>query len=142
MAKETFLYGYAPLSIIQERFDTTSFSARIALGKGVVFYDRRDILAWAVEEQNKDLLREICEVASKEGRIDLLDEMWNNVNDEGDKIDVFKFVDKYGAQGGQVYVLKWFETKELLSFDIVIVQGKQLVVGNYISFSGYEKREV
>jgi len=111
MTKETFVYGYAPLSIIQERFNTTSFSAQIALGKGVVYFNRRDLLDWAVQEQNKDLLSGICEEAGEEGRIDLLDEVWDNVNDEGDKRYVFQDVDYIAALYDKLEVMKWVEDK-------------------------------
>jgi len=40
-----------------------------------------------------------------EGRIDILEEMWNNVNGRS--------VDAYAARGGKLNVLKWYETKGL-----------------------------
>eukprot|EP00594_Rhizosolenia_setigera_P006679 CAMPEP_0178952800 /NCGR_PEP_ID=MMETSP0789-20121207/8053_1 /TAXON_ID=3005 /ORGANISM="Rhizosolenia setigera, Strain CCMP 1694" /LENGTH=228 /DNA_ID=CAMNT_0020633965 /DNA_START=299 /DNA_END=985 /DNA_ORIENTATION=- len=85
------------------------------VGKGVVLYDRRDVWEWALQERNNDLLSGICNVAGKEGRIDILEEVWNNVKDEDDRRDIFRAVDSVAAGGGKMNVLNWFETKE---FDI------------------------
>jgi len=109
--KKTFVYGYAPLSVIIGRYDDTSFKAQNALSKGVVYYNRRDILAWAVQQRNSSLLHRICIIAAQEGRIDLLDEMWNNVNDEDDKRYVFSHVDSQAACSGKLNVLNWLCTK-------------------------------
>jgi len=116
MTKETFLYGYAPLSVITDGYDDgTSVEAREALSKGVIFYNRRDVLSWALEEENEDVLNRICFVAAREGRIDIL----NNVNDEDDDDirSIFDYVDIHAARGGKLKVLKWFETKGLSIYE-------------------------
>eukprot|EP00594_Rhizosolenia_setigera_P015229 CAMPEP_0178980314 /NCGR_PEP_ID=MMETSP0789-20121207/26417_1 /TAXON_ID=3005 /ORGANISM="Rhizosolenia setigera, Strain CCMP 1694" /LENGTH=238 /DNA_ID=CAMNT_0020670693 /DNA_START=152 /DNA_END=868 /DNA_ORIENTATION=- len=119
--KETFVYGYAPLSVIQdrvERGEQTDWdlheAARVALSKGVVFFNRKDAFEWVLGPR-KDLLNRICDVAAEEGRIDILDEVLNNVEDEENKEYVFGDVDYAAARGGKLNVMKWFDTKE---FDI------------------------
>jgi len=121
MTKETFLYGYAPLSVFQDRYDDgqdryddgTSVEARGALSKGVVFFNRLDVLERSLrEEKKRNLLREICYVAVEEERFDLLNKVWNNLDheDEFDK-DVFEEMDEYAAGCGKLNMLKWVENK-------------------------------
>jgi len=113
MTKETYLYGYAPLSVIRERYDN-SFSARDALSKGVVLYNRIGIFEWALREKDIFLLRGICYVSAEEGRVDLLNKVWNNVrDDEDDKDEIFYYVECSTARDGKLEVLKWFEIKGL-----------------------------
>jgi len=83
------------------------------MGKGVLLYNRRDIFKWALQERSNCVLIGICNVASKEGKIDVLEEMWNNIDDEDDKEDVFRYVNRSAACVGKLNVLKWFETKGL-----------------------------
>lgn len=57
------------------------------MGKGVVLYNRRDVIDWLLQERKNDLLREICEVAAGEERTKVLDEVW--MEEEDDKRYVF-----------------------------------------------------
>eukprot|EP00594_Rhizosolenia_setigera_P019376 CAMPEP_0178957330 /NCGR_PEP_ID=MMETSP0789-20121207/10846_1 /TAXON_ID=3005 /ORGANISM="Rhizosolenia setigera, Strain CCMP 1694" /LENGTH=305 /DNA_ID=CAMNT_0020639551 /DNA_START=424 /DNA_END=1341 /DNA_ORIENTATION=- len=116
--KETFLFGYGSLAVIIDRCRCNRFICRTtqdAVAKGVVFYNRRDVMDWALEEQNTRILEAICNVAGKEGRIDLLNKVFNNIDDEDGKDYIFECVDSHAAESGKLDVLKWFETK---GFDI------------------------
>jgi len=124
MTKETFLYGYGPLTVITDKIeraiedDNLAFvffnpDLKRAVCKGVVFYNRRDVLAWALQERKKCVLGAICNVATGEGRIDILKEVWNNIDDEDAKKYVFRDVDTHAAENGKLDVLKWTENKEL-----------------------------
>eukprot|EP00594_Rhizosolenia_setigera_P007474 CAMPEP_0178953492 /NCGR_PEP_ID=MMETSP0789-20121207/8448_1 /TAXON_ID=3005 /ORGANISM="Rhizosolenia setigera, Strain CCMP 1694" /LENGTH=229 /DNA_ID=CAMNT_0020634755 /DNA_START=1 /DNA_END=690 /DNA_ORIENTATION=+ len=112
MTKETFIFGYAPLSVIQERYER-DWKLREALCIGIVYFNRLDVLIWALEEQNNDLFKAICDLAGREGRLDLLDEVLSNV-DKNKKEFVFLSVDKYAAGHGKLNVLKWLEEKEIV----------------------------
>jgi len=116
MTKETFLFGYAPLSVILdriERFDEDDdWELHERVGKGVVLYNRRDVLEWALEEQNNEVLNGICKVAAEEGRIDLLDEVWNSFDDEDDRYDIIECLEQIAARYGKLNVLKWLENTE------------------------------
>eukprot|EP00594_Rhizosolenia_setigera_P020183 CAMPEP_0178958010 /NCGR_PEP_ID=MMETSP0789-20121207/11304_1 /TAXON_ID=3005 /ORGANISM="Rhizosolenia setigera, Strain CCMP 1694" /LENGTH=259 /DNA_ID=CAMNT_0020640467 /DNA_START=290 /DNA_END=1069 /DNA_ORIENTATION=+ len=115
MKKETFLFGYAPLAVIQDRCERVHEDGLEEVGKGVLFYNRKDILDWALEEQKNYVLREICFVAVEEERLDLLNEVWNNMNDEDneDEENIFEEMDEYAAAGGKLNVLMWFENNVL-----------------------------
>eukprot|EP00594_Rhizosolenia_setigera_P012311 CAMPEP_0178957400 /NCGR_PEP_ID=MMETSP0789-20121207/10888_1 /TAXON_ID=3005 /ORGANISM="Rhizosolenia setigera, Strain CCMP 1694" /LENGTH=285 /DNA_ID=CAMNT_0020639635 /DNA_START=294 /DNA_END=1151 /DNA_ORIENTATION=- len=121
MKKETFLYGYAPLAVIIDKVNviiegTSPYLLRYvlsAVGGGVVFYNRNDVLAWALEDQNNDVLRGICKVAAGERRFDLLNEVFNNVDDREDKEYIFLYAGENAAYGGKLEVLKWLDTKGL-----------------------------
>eukprot|EP00594_Rhizosolenia_setigera_P015404 CAMPEP_0178956140 /NCGR_PEP_ID=MMETSP0789-20121207/10047_1 /TAXON_ID=3005 /ORGANISM="Rhizosolenia setigera, Strain CCMP 1694" /LENGTH=231 /DNA_ID=CAMNT_0020637953 /DNA_START=249 /DNA_END=940 /DNA_ORIENTATION=+ len=116
MTKETFLFGYGPLSVIQDRYersddDEGGFIAYLC--KGVLFYNRKDVLDWALQERNTYLLRKICFVAVEEERLDLLNKVWDNDNLEpdGDFEYIFEEMDEYAAVCGKLNVLKWVEKK-------------------------------
>jgi len=111
MTKETFVYGYAPLSIIQERFDaTTSFIARDAMSCGVLFYNRRDVMNWAVQRRDMILLQTICLHATSESRIDVLNEVLNHIKDDEQlKFGVFGELELelVAIENGKLNILKW-----------------------------------
>eukprot|EP00594_Rhizosolenia_setigera_P018063 CAMPEP_0178964670 /NCGR_PEP_ID=MMETSP0789-20121207/15811_1 /TAXON_ID=3005 /ORGANISM="Rhizosolenia setigera, Strain CCMP 1694" /LENGTH=205 /DNA_ID=CAMNT_0020649481 /DNA_START=163 /DNA_END=777 /DNA_ORIENTATION=- len=115
MTKETFLFGYAPLSVITDRYERDgryNWILREALYKGVLFYNRKDVLEWALEERNYRVLSRICCVAAEEGRIDLLYKVWNYIDDyEDDKENIFGGVGNNATNHGQLNVLKWLESK-------------------------------
>eukprot|EP00594_Rhizosolenia_setigera_P006600 CAMPEP_0178953024 /NCGR_PEP_ID=MMETSP0789-20121207/8183_1 /TAXON_ID=3005 /ORGANISM="Rhizosolenia setigera, Strain CCMP 1694" /LENGTH=220 /DNA_ID=CAMNT_0020634225 /DNA_START=287 /DNA_END=946 /DNA_ORIENTATION=+ len=113
MTKETYLFGYAPLSVIKDKIEKPYHDPELfvrGVSKGVVFYNRKDVLAWVLQRQDKSVLREICEVAAREGKIDVLDETWNNVND---KEIIFEGMDHFAAWNGKLNVLKWLEDRGL-----------------------------
>lgn len=84
------------------------------MGKGVVLFNRRDVLGWALEERNTKILRGICKIAAEECRINLLEEVFNAVEDWCEKKeDIFGDVDCAAANGGKLNVLMWFEQKGL-----------------------------
>jgi len=123
MMKETFLYGYGPLSVIKdraneriERMEENDDFLLYPVGKGVVLYNRRDVLAWALQERKNDVLKGICFVAAREGRFDLLNEVWENVEDWDDKEEetiIFESVDFCAAIHGKLKVFKWLDGKGL-----------------------------
>jgi len=114
MTKETFLFGYAPLSAIIDKIERARYGLmRETVGKGVVCFNRRDVFEWALQQQKNSVLENTCDVAGKEGRIDLLEEVWNNVNDENHKRFIFEDVEYNAAGGGKLNVIKWLETKGL-----------------------------
>jgi len=119
MTKETFVFGYAPsFSRIMDSIETSSRYCRLA-AKGVVCYNRLDVLALALQQQKKYLLRDICFLATEEGRLDILDEVLNNVEDDEyikrfifEEVGRFNYlIDRYAALHGKLEVLKWIETK-------------------------------
>jgi len=114
MTKKTFVYGYATLSVIQDKIERglqLDWMLPQKVGKGVVFYNRKDVLEWALREQNINLLGGICFEATQEGRIDVLDEVWNNIDHEGEFWMIFEELDEHATRGGRLNVLKWYETK-------------------------------
>jgi len=118
MTKETFLFGYGPLSRITDRIERSDDmendqKLRVAVGKGVVFYNRRDVMDWALEERNKYVLKGICTIAVEEGRFDLLEEVFNGVGDWDEKGDVFKGLEFLAVGFGKLNLLKWLETHRL-----------------------------
>eukprot|EP00594_Rhizosolenia_setigera_P006674 CAMPEP_0178952780 /NCGR_PEP_ID=MMETSP0789-20121207/8043_1 /TAXON_ID=3005 /ORGANISM="Rhizosolenia setigera, Strain CCMP 1694" /LENGTH=305 /DNA_ID=CAMNT_0020633945 /DNA_START=64 /DNA_END=981 /DNA_ORIENTATION=- len=119
MTKETFLYGYAPLALIIDKFfEAVQFynpSEELELmGKGVVLYNRRDLMEWAIQEQQTSIIESFFEAAASEGRLDILDEVWN-ISQE---CSWFRWLCFHGYRtcNGKLNVLKWFLMKGI--FDI------------------------
>lgn len=52
MTKETFLYGYGPLSVIKDKLNNRCSLSRCGVDHGVLYHNRRDVLDWALKEQN------------------------------------------------------------------------------------------
>jgi len=118
MTKETFLFGYGPLSRITDRIERSDdmendLKLQLLVGAGVVFYSRRDVVDWALEERKKYVLKGICILAVEEGRFNLLEEIFNAVEDWDEKEDVFKGLGLSAAYGGKLNVLEWLKTHQL-----------------------------
>jgi len=128
MTKKTYLYGYGPLSAIKDRIERSNMECRAldmrfgvslfdeklfhGVGIGVVYYNRRDVMEWALGENDKHVLRGICFVAAWEERFDILVEVLDNVKyDEDVERFVFRHVDDSAAYRGKLNVLKWLELK-------------------------------
>eukprot|EP00594_Rhizosolenia_setigera_P008295 CAMPEP_0178955844 /NCGR_PEP_ID=MMETSP0789-20121207/9855_1 /TAXON_ID=3005 /ORGANISM="Rhizosolenia setigera, Strain CCMP 1694" /LENGTH=153 /DNA_ID=CAMNT_0020637569 /DNA_START=274 /DNA_END=732 /DNA_ORIENTATION=- len=134
MTKETYLYGYGPLGAIKDRIERSNIEYRElemesgngvsfydrevfhGVGVGVVCYNRRDVMDWAVGEKDKQVLQGVCYVAAREERFDILVEVWNNFEDDEDNGEIFESVDDSAALYGKLNVLKWLETKGLYFF--------------------------
>eukprot|EP00594_Rhizosolenia_setigera_P012987 CAMPEP_0178955130 /NCGR_PEP_ID=MMETSP0789-20121207/9417_1 /TAXON_ID=3005 /ORGANISM="Rhizosolenia setigera, Strain CCMP 1694" /LENGTH=287 /DNA_ID=CAMNT_0020636693 /DNA_START=202 /DNA_END=1065 /DNA_ORIENTATION=- len=90
MAREKFLFGYAPLSVIidfcrgLELFEYYRFSD--SLGKGVFHYGRRDVFDWALQEKNQFVLGCIFAYAAGERRLDVMTEIAEKL----EYIDIFE----------------------------------------------------
>eukprot|EP00594_Rhizosolenia_setigera_P007119 CAMPEP_0178953064 /NCGR_PEP_ID=MMETSP0789-20121207/8206_1 /TAXON_ID=3005 /ORGANISM="Rhizosolenia setigera, Strain CCMP 1694" /LENGTH=222 /DNA_ID=CAMNT_0020634271 /DNA_START=588 /DNA_END=1256 /DNA_ORIENTATION=- len=96
------------------RFGVSLFDEKLfhGVGIGVVYYNRRDVMEWALGEKDKQVLRGICHVAAREERLDILVEVLDNVEDDQDnKEDIFFHVDATAARHGKLNILKWLELK-------------------------------
>jgi len=127
MTKETFLFGYAPLSVIKDRIERAIeadkiersdviFDLQLALGKGVVLYNRGDVLEWALQERRMNLLRSICDVAAEEKRLDIMEEVFNRVEGRCKRERIFEDLLTYSStkkNNGKLAVLKWLEERKL-----------------------------
>lgn len=74
--KRTFIFGYAPLSMILE------LPRKYNVWRSVLHFNRRDVLHWLLIRQNKDLLHTLCSKACQEGRIDILREVFANSEEQ------------------------------------------------------------
>lgn len=72
--KHTFISGYAPLQMIQQKQKHKSHH----IADGVVFYNRRDALLWSFETKDEVLLGNIFKRAAAVGRFDMLEEIVMN----------------------------------------------------------------
>jgi len=118
MTKETFLFGYGPLSRIIDRIERVGqhnyYTFLNSVGAGVVYHNRRDVMDWALEERKNGFLRAICRIAADEERFDLLEEVWSNVEDEeSSRRCIFGDFCQFAARHGKLEILKWFGTKVL-----------------------------
>jgi len=104
--KDSYLFGFAPLSVIQRRY-TASGNFRDGVGDGVVRYNRKDVLQWSLEEQHKLRLYHICLEASRDGRLDILNTIFEKSNEE--TMEYFREYDwpcLKAAENGRLDVLK------------------------------------
>lgn len=104
LPKETFRLGYVPLPIILSEDHNLR-----GVAKAVVLFNRNDALSMLIERQSKEKLLFICEEASREGRLDILSEIFNSSNKE-----TSAFLTKYGetscniaAMCGELEILKF-----------------------------------
>lgn len=115
MPKETFVYGYAPLPFLIERYNRFRNWRTLAvagLGKCVFHCNRNDVLDWALQEQNTLVLKSIYKEATISGSLDVLKKISNN-NDFFQE----EFYELAGSCG-HLHVLKWFETNNWINIMI------------------------
>lgn len=117
ISNDNFLFGYGTLSQIIDKWNKCECNAwemRDSVAKGVVYCNRNDVLNWLLKEQDKYLLFGVCGVAAKEGRTDLLDKVWNNV-EEWHREYIFEGLERVADHHGKLDVYtNWLEAKLLL----------------------------
>jgi len=122
MPKETFRFGYGTLSAITKKCeraikDFTVWKLGKAIGKGVIFHNRKDVLDWALQQQKKILLKGICDVAGNEGKIDILKEVFQSVVNEDDNECIFGDLDESAAWHGRLDLLNWINDNDIFPID-------------------------
>lgn len=123
MPKETFLFGYAPLSVILDQcrdwgWQTDSMLGN-PLGLGVVHHNRNDVLQWALQEQH-GILRGICEVAIEEGRFDILNKVSSNVDKSFlEELCYLGGLSRYATTLGRLGALKWMYNNGIVDQDSI-----------------------
>jgi len=124
LPKETFIFGYAPLTMILRQ----SLMHWLYLGEGVVNYNRNDVLNWFLRHQNTDELCQICCVAAAAGRIDILRHIFNNSNqDTLEQIQEGNYLCTVAARYGRSKVLKWLENNGcMLDIEACYVRAAQM----------------
>jgi len=85
--KVTYLYGYGPLNIIEQQRENSDFTYGLVeeLSKGVLHYNRMDILDWMladVSDVGYVKLIILCITAMDESRLDILREVFCKANTE------------------------------------------------------------
>lgn len=114
MTKETFLFGYGSLSAIKDKMELAiqhyDWKVFEAVGKGIVYHNRREMLDWVLEGKNHqgkniEVVRQICDVAAKDGRLDILKQVYNNIDDEDDKDRVLRGICTVLAREGKFDLL-------------------------------------
>lgn len=112
--KETYI-GYAPLKTILSYVNKTKDGIYIhrGVGKAAVYYNRTDLLNWSLENKDEYILRGILYTASREGRQDILEKIFNHVNDEG-ALSGLKSVNEFctaAARSGRLDTLRFLQSK-------------------------------
>jgi len=79
LPKETYLFGYAPLSLIRER-DKLGFGDYDKEAKAIIHYNRADILDWYIRRQYLSELKKVMVEGSSAGRLDILKEVFENAD--------------------------------------------------------------
>jgi len=115
LTKETFSCGYAPLSVILDKYSGWDWDSghRLgnAVGKGVNQYNRSDILNWALEEHHMCMMASICKVSVEEGRIDMVKKILSKVSDNTNtNNNIFGDLSRLAVRNGKLDMLKWLIT--------------------------------
>lgn len=118
MAKETFVYAYAPLSVIIRKYRFDKWRCRKSVAKGVVSYNRMDVLYSALRKRDISLMTETCRLASEEGRFDILDVVFHNTNKSYHEFIFggYSRFDEMAASNGQLEVLKWLHKNGFINY--------------------------
>eukprot|EP00594_Rhizosolenia_setigera_P009012 CAMPEP_0178954430 /NCGR_PEP_ID=MMETSP0789-20121207/8983_1 /TAXON_ID=3005 /ORGANISM="Rhizosolenia setigera, Strain CCMP 1694" /LENGTH=477 /DNA_ID=CAMNT_0020635825 /DNA_START=32 /DNA_END=1466 /DNA_ORIENTATION=+ len=157
MAKETFIFGYAPMLMISKREnDQVNYDN---LSEGVVLYNRIDLLDSALKRNNGEELTYICQNAAAEGRLSILKKVFLNSNASVEKhliengelisqaclsgnFEILKYLVAKGcpivkseacsdvAENGDLEMLKWLRVDQGCSWDENIICQVAVVGGN------------
>lgn len=111
--KKTFLFGFAPLSMIKEKCNDCDYDYDNVLGQAIVAYNRNNILQWLLRDENEDAIRETFNVAAGVS-LKTFQRIKNDVGD--DAFTSMKIKDDWNvsyeaACGARLDVLKWLKTE-------------------------------
>jgi len=110
--KETYIFGYGPLSLIGERY--ANRNRKYFKAKSIIQYNRRDVLDWLIRRQNNDELKLLFSEGARSGRLDILIEVFENSN-----VVVQSHIRKclhscpYAAEKDNLKVLKWLRSRDV-----------------------------
>lgn len=132
-SKETYIYGYGSLHVLSKRFNDYILleckeknrgeqrydtnlqlkSYKDGIATAVVYYSRKDILTWVIQERHRVLLHQICREAAKAGSFITLREVF----DKSDKKTLNRlkrswFLCSAAAGGGKLEILKFLRDNE------------------------------
>lgn len=108
--KETYIFGYGPLSLIGERYVNRQYFE----AKSIIQYNRRDVLDWLIRRQNNDELERLFSEGARSGRLDILIEVFENSN-----VVVQSHIRKciqlcpYAAEKENLKTLKWLRSRDV-----------------------------
>lgn len=147
LTKETFSCGYAPLSVILDKYSGWDWGAghRLgnAVGKGVIQHNRSDILNWALEEQHMCMMASICKVSVEEGRIDIVKKILSKVSDNTNTNNIFGDLSRLAVRNGKLDMLKWlitngngFPTKDIAWCTREAARGGHLHILEWLKIKG------
>lgn len=124
-SKETFLYGYAPLPMIIKAYEKEClrlWGASKYLAKGVVYHQRRDILLWTLQKQDRDALYNITDIAAGAGRLRFLKEVVEYFNQkvmaniQRISIERGDGICYHAAYNGHLNICQWMKIHEFSFF--------------------------
>lgn len=86
LEKQTY-FGYLPLLTIEKMYNShrETFYDR-AIAESVVTFNRRDLLDWSIQQQHMEILSSICCTSAEVGRLDILDTIFTNLDNEMQEI--------------------------------------------------------
>lgn len=106
--KISYIYGYAPLSVIFNYFPRRSITKQEGISKGIILYNRRDIFEWVFMEERSVILYQVCTDAIKCSRLDILEEVFARTSNETQKrFKNFSSLCDYAVDCGKLACLKW-----------------------------------
>jgi len=100
--------------LVGEEYDYFSIIPK-ALSQAVVYYNRNDIFKWLLREKMIHPVVLSCALAAGLGRINLLKEMKNNVNQKDISSLDKNQITLHPTINGQLKTLKWLNSNELFS---------------------------
>eukprot|EP00594_Rhizosolenia_setigera_P007124 CAMPEP_0178953076 /NCGR_PEP_ID=MMETSP0789-20121207/8212_1 /TAXON_ID=3005 /ORGANISM="Rhizosolenia setigera, Strain CCMP 1694" /LENGTH=336 /DNA_ID=CAMNT_0020634283 /DNA_START=180 /DNA_END=1190 /DNA_ORIENTATION=- len=141
-SKETFLYGYAPLAVIQDKC-TRHWMYRLSVGYGVLFYNRRDILEWAFlkQQEHPETLNRIFDTSLEVGRLDFCNELHDRSMKDVLRVD--DDIHSLVARDGKLDTLKWLDARSYLDNSkkgtcaISAARGGHLNILEWLNKNGY-----
>lgn len=113
--KETY-FGFLPLSKIQDLYTNggrrENYLFHLSIAKGVVMFNRDDLLDWVLEEQHLEMLSNICYKAAHDNRTELLQKVFDGVSSYDHEKVISSLTSNTGicriaALGGQLDSLNW-----------------------------------
>lgn len=95
--------------------DSAVWQIKRSISRSIVKYNRRDIIKWAIENSNNDILTQICNRAALVGNLEIIQEVYRTFEESTRATLRNRMFLCYAVKSGNVKLVKWLISEKFFA---------------------------